>query len=141
MRPEVKALRRRYGAKGLPLEWMRWNNSTVPRMAQAILEEHRWGDAPILADALEEAGCDTYMVRVLRESDQTDQRWTEVPEIVRRIAQYAPQPDLAAENWRPTGKTGRRVYDGMPGVEYSRHNGYGYEERLWVYEDGSWEAD
>jgi hypothetical protein len=37
--------------------WLRWNDSTVPKLAQAIYEERRFGDLPILADALEEAGC------------------------------------------------------------------------------------
>lgn len=32
--------------------------SSVTRLAQAIYDEHRFGDMPILADALEEAGCD-----------------------------------------------------------------------------------
>jgi hypothetical protein len=38
--------------------WLTWNDRTVPRLAQAIYEERRFGDLPILADALEEAGCD-----------------------------------------------------------------------------------
>jgi hypothetical protein len=37
--------------------WLRWNHGTVPRLAQHIYEERRFGDLPILADALEEAGC------------------------------------------------------------------------------------
>jgi hypothetical protein len=35
-----------------------WNGGTVPRMAQAIYDDRRFSDLPILADALEEAGCD-----------------------------------------------------------------------------------
>jgi hypothetical protein len=38
--------------------WLRWNDSTVVRLAQAIYDERRWGDMPILADALLDAGCD-----------------------------------------------------------------------------------
>jgi hypothetical protein len=34
-----------------------WNSGTVPRMAQAIYDDRRFSDLPILADALEEAGC------------------------------------------------------------------------------------
>jgi hypothetical protein len=34
-----------------------WNGGTVPKLAQAIYGERRFGDLPILADALEEAGC------------------------------------------------------------------------------------
>jgi len=35
-----------------------WNNGTASRLAQGIYDERRWEDLPILADALEEAGCD-----------------------------------------------------------------------------------
>jgi hypothetical protein len=38
--------------------WLSWNGSTVRNLAQAIYDEHRFTDLPILADALEEAGCD-----------------------------------------------------------------------------------
>jgi hypothetical protein len=34
-----------------------WNDAAVPRVAAAIYEERRFEDLPILADALEEAGC------------------------------------------------------------------------------------
>jgi hypothetical protein len=37
--------------------WLTWNGGTVPRMAKAIYNDRRFGDLPILADALEEAGC------------------------------------------------------------------------------------
>lgn len=35
-----------------------WRTPTVTVLAQVIYDERRWGDMPILADALEEAGCD-----------------------------------------------------------------------------------
>jgi hypothetical protein len=38
-------------------DWLRWNGGCVARLAQGIYAEHRFGDLPILADALEEAGC------------------------------------------------------------------------------------
>jgi hypothetical protein len=38
--------------------WLDWSGGTVPKLAQAIYDERRFGDMPILADALEEAGCD-----------------------------------------------------------------------------------
>src|SRR5262249_41755540 len=41
----------------VPLSVLRWDNGTVVRLAQAIYFERRFGDLPILADALEEAGC------------------------------------------------------------------------------------
>ncbi len=37
--------------------WLTWNGGAVPRMAQAVLAEGRFADLPVLADALEEAGC------------------------------------------------------------------------------------
>jgi hypothetical protein len=38
--------------------WLRWGGGVVVRMAQAAYEERRFGDVPILADALKDAGCD-----------------------------------------------------------------------------------
>ena len=37
--------------------WLRWNDGCVRRLAEAIEAEGRWEDLPVLADALEEAGC------------------------------------------------------------------------------------
>jgi hypothetical protein len=37
--------------------WLAWNGGTARRIAQAIYNERRFEDLPILADALEEAGC------------------------------------------------------------------------------------
>jgi hypothetical protein len=37
--------------------WLTWNDSTVPRLAQAIYGERAFDRLPVLADALEEAGC------------------------------------------------------------------------------------
>ncbi len=37
--------------------WLRWTDGTVPKMAQAIYDERDFDRLPILADALEEAGC------------------------------------------------------------------------------------
>jgi hypothetical protein len=38
--------------------WLRWHDSCVVQMARTIYEDRRFEDLPILADALEEAGCD-----------------------------------------------------------------------------------
>jgi hypothetical protein len=35
-----------------------WNDGTIPKMAQAIYDERHFDDLSILADALEESGCD-----------------------------------------------------------------------------------
>jgi hypothetical protein len=37
--------------------WLVWNDGTVKKVAQAIYDERRFHDLPILADALEDAGC------------------------------------------------------------------------------------
>jgi hypothetical protein len=37
--------------------WLAWNDGTVVKLAQAIYEERGFDRLPILADALEEAGC------------------------------------------------------------------------------------
>jgi hypothetical protein len=39
-------------------EWLRWNDGCVVKMARSIYAEGRFSDLPILADALEDAGCD-----------------------------------------------------------------------------------
>jgi hypothetical protein len=38
--------------------WLVWNDCTVQRMAQQIYDERAWDQMPILADALQDAGCD-----------------------------------------------------------------------------------
>ncbi len=37
--------------------WLAWQGGTVSRLARAIGDERRYADLPILADALEDAGC------------------------------------------------------------------------------------
>lgn len=39
--------------------WLRWNDGCVVRIAQAISEDGRFEDLPILADALLDAGCES----------------------------------------------------------------------------------
>jgi hypothetical protein len=43
--------------KKVDRSWLRWGDETVPRLARALYDGYRFGDLPILADALEEAGC------------------------------------------------------------------------------------
>jgi hypothetical protein len=38
--------------------WLTWNDGAVRKLAQAIYDDRRFGDLPVLADALEDAGCD-----------------------------------------------------------------------------------
>ena len=38
--------------------WLAWNDGTVVKIAQAIYDGHAFDRMPILADALEDAGCD-----------------------------------------------------------------------------------
>jgi hypothetical protein len=37
--------------------WLTWNDGTVPRIAQAMYDDRSFDHLPILADALEDAGC------------------------------------------------------------------------------------
>lgn len=39
-------------------EWLQWSGNAVPKMAERIYEDKAFDDMPILADALEDAGCD-----------------------------------------------------------------------------------
>jgi hypothetical protein len=41
----------------LPTEWLTWNGGCVRSLAESIYQEHAFDRMPILADALEEAGC------------------------------------------------------------------------------------
>ena len=48
-------------------QWLAWNNSTIRKLAQAIHEARMFAELPILADALEDAGCsDGRILRHLR---------------------------------------------------------------------------
>jgi hypothetical protein len=42
----------------LESSWLAWNDGTVVKLAHSIYEERAFDRLPILADALEEAGCD-----------------------------------------------------------------------------------
>jgi hypothetical protein len=46
-----------FRAISLDLAWLVWNAGTIPRLAEAIYEESAFARLPILADALEDAGC------------------------------------------------------------------------------------
>jgi hypothetical protein len=47
-----------------------WKDGTLPKLAQAIYDERRFDEMPILADALEEAGCNNPdMVRHCRQQE------------------------------------------------------------------------
>jgi hypothetical protein len=39
-------------------EWLTWNDGTIQKLAQAIYADRAFDRLPILADALEDAGCD-----------------------------------------------------------------------------------
>jgi len=46
-----------FSPRGHYPDWLTWNGGTVPKLAQGIYDEVRFQDLPVLADALEEAGC------------------------------------------------------------------------------------
>jgi len=60
-RAQAVLLRDIFGNPFRPVEanpaWLSWNGRAIPRMAEAIYEERAFDRLPILADALEEAGC------------------------------------------------------------------------------------
>ena len=37
--------------------WLAWNDGTIPKMAQVIYDARAFDRLPLLADALEDAGC------------------------------------------------------------------------------------
>lgn len=48
-----------------------WNNSTIPKLARIIYDSRSFSDLPILADALEEAGCiDPYVLAHCRQAGE-----------------------------------------------------------------------
>jgi hypothetical protein len=47
--------------------WLAWNDGTVRKLARAIYDRHRFADVPVLADALEDAGCTRDILRHCRQ--------------------------------------------------------------------------
>jgi len=59
------------GASSIDPAWLLWNSRTVRAIALTIQKEHATGTLPILADALEEAGCqDAVILTHCRESKE-----------------------------------------------------------------------
>jgi hypothetical protein len=40
-----------------PTSWARWNDGAIVHLAASLYDEQRWSELPVLADALEDAGC------------------------------------------------------------------------------------
>jgi ATP-dependent Clp protease ATP-binding subunit ClpA len=58
LKKQKQALRREWLRSHRPdLAWLTREGGQAVRVARAIHEEQRWADLPVLADALEEAGC------------------------------------------------------------------------------------
>lgn len=56
---------------GIHYPWLLWNDRAVLKLAQAIYDTRDFGSLPVLADALEEAGCDhEELLRHLRGEEQ-----------------------------------------------------------------------
>ena len=56
-------------------ELLAWRGGTIPKLARAIYDGRRWEDMPVLADALEEAGCnDEEMVNHCRKQEMVHVR-------------------------------------------------------------------
>ena len=75
----LKGLLSKHGTRASAIEpaWMVWNWDTVPTLAKLIRAERKFELLPILADALEEAGCtDAEMLDHLRAGlPHTDNCW------------------------------------------------------------------
>jgi hypothetical protein len=60
-RSEASLLRCLFGNPFRPVSadpaWLAWNGGTIPRLAGTIYADRAFGRLPVLADALEEAGC------------------------------------------------------------------------------------
>jgi hypothetical protein len=57
-------------------KWVRWNHGTVPAIAHHVMKDAAYHDLPILADALEDAGCeDEAVLRHCREGTHTPNCW------------------------------------------------------------------
>jgi hypothetical protein len=54
---EAARWHRKYGGVAISPSWLAWNDGTVRRIAQAISDDRAFERLPILADALEDAGC------------------------------------------------------------------------------------
>jgi hypothetical protein len=46
-----------WGNAGIAPPWLAWNDGFIPRFAQTIYDDRAFDQLPILADALEDAGC------------------------------------------------------------------------------------
>jgi hypothetical protein len=53
----VRDLFNPFHARAADHAWLAWNDGTLPKLAQVIYDERRFDSLPIIADALEEAGC------------------------------------------------------------------------------------
>lgn len=59
----------------VPQSLLAWNGGTIVKMAQVIYDEYRFEDMPVLADALQEAGCEDHgMLQHCRHPDQPHAR-------------------------------------------------------------------
>jgi len=45
------------GSVAVEPAWLAWNHGTVPAIARHVYDDRAFHDLPILADALEDAGC------------------------------------------------------------------------------------
>jgi hypothetical protein len=61
-RAQCDLLRDIFGNPFLPVkierDWLAWNGATIRKLAQSIYEDRAFDCLPVLADALEDAGCD-----------------------------------------------------------------------------------
>lgn len=72
-----KIIRNWFDSLQVDLAWLAWNDGTVLKLVEMITRERQWSNLPILADALEEAGCtnQTILNHCRRPGEHGDRCW------------------------------------------------------------------
>ncbi len=80
--PEVEGLENLSVSLPADSAWLTWNDETVRRLAQHIRETHEFGLLPILADALEDAGCNDVALLSHCREPQPEAAWSWAVELL-----------------------------------------------------------
>jgi hypothetical protein len=74
----------------VPPSWRDFQNGLIPHLARGVVAERRFADLPILADALEDAGCDlNELLRHLHEEHPRERRCWVVKRLLRGLGAVA----------------------------------------------------
>lgn len=77
VKQRIKIMRNWCDSLQVDLTWLAWNDGTVLKLIEMITRERQWANLPILADALEEAGCTnpTILNHCRRPGEHGDRCW------------------------------------------------------------------